>query len=305
MKKNKQYIACWWSGGVTSAVAVKKTIELYGKENCRILFIDTKNEHDDTYRFLIDCEKWYGMPIETITGLGQKYKSIADIWREKKTLNSATGAICSSELKRKVREKYQKQNPEFIYNVFGYDLDEAKRAKGMTMNNPKVKAIYPLMMFGLFKKDCIKIIEESGIKIPIGYYMGFLNNNCLKTGCVQGGIGYWQKWERDDIELFNRMADLEHELTDLRGFPVTMLKDQSNESKEKLKIDKKDKSVLVFLKPHPKYSNKSLIDMPQQKVEPLIDCNGYCGTYDLEPKMKEFAQQINFQIEEDVQVPLL
>ena len=28
------------------------------------------------------------------------------------------------------------------------------------------------------------------------------------------------------------MSDLEHELTELRGSPVTMLKDQSNEAKE-------------------------------------------------------------------------
>ncbi len=45
--------------------------------------------------------------------------------------------------------------------------------------------------------------------------------------CIQGGIGYWQKVQRDMIEKFNTMADMEHELTDLRGEPVTMLKDQS------------------------------------------------------------------------------
>jgi hypothetical protein len=182
-----KYIACWWSGGVTSAVAVKRTIDLYGKDKCRILFIDTKNEHEDTYRFKDDCEKWYGIPIETITMVGTKWKSIQDVWTTRKALNNATGATCSTDLKRRAREQYQKDNPEFIYNVFGYDLDESKRAKGMTKNNPQIKPIYPLMMFGDFKKDCIDILESVGIQIPIAYKLGFQNNNCLGTGCVQGG----------------------------------------------------------------------------------------------------------------------
>jgi hypothetical protein len=67
-----------------------------------------------------------------------------------------------------------------------------------------------------------------------------------------------------------------------------------------LKINKKDKSVLVFLEPHPDYpQNKSLSDFPTMKVEPLIDCNGYCGTLDLEPKVVEFQQQINFEADEE------
>ena len=53
-------VVCWWSGGVTSAVACKIAIDTYGLENCSLYFIDTKNESDDTYRFKKDCEAWYG-----------------------------------------------------------------------------------------------------------------------------------------------------------------------------------------------------------------------------------------------------
>ena len=48
-------VICWWSGGITSAVACKLAIDLYGKENCRVIMLDTKNEHEDTYRFKDDC----------------------------------------------------------------------------------------------------------------------------------------------------------------------------------------------------------------------------------------------------------
>lgn len=37
---------------------------------------------------------------------------------------------------------------------------------------------------------------------------GLKNNNCFSTGCVQGGIGYWQKMEKEFPEKFNVMADL-------------------------------------------------------------------------------------------------
>lgn len=67
---NRDIIA-WWSGGITSAVACKKAIDIFGKGRVRVIMIDTENEHLDTYRFKKDCEDWYGLPIEIITGIGE------------------------------------------------------------------------------------------------------------------------------------------------------------------------------------------------------------------------------------------
>lgn len=266
-------IICWWSGGVTSAVACKLAIDLYGKENCRVIFIDTRNEDEDTYRFMLDCKKWYGLEIETITST--KHESIQAVWIRYKALNNATGAVCSSQLKRDVREKWEKEN-EWEHQVFGFDLDEAKRAKGMALNHKHTKPIFPLMMYGYTKKDCIKIIQDEGIEVPRVYSYGYLNNNCFKTGCVQGGIGYWQKIQREYPDKFNAMADMEHELTRIKGKPVTMLKDQSNEAKTNGVWN-------VFLKKNPYYPQiKSIEDMRECKVEPLFECNGFCGINDLE-----------------------
>ena len=73
-------VICWWSGGVTSAVACKIAIDIYGADRCRVIMLDTKNEHDDTYRFKTDCSFWYGLDIESLTALGGKYNTIQDIW---------------------------------------------------------------------------------------------------------------------------------------------------------------------------------------------------------------------------------
>lgn len=288
----------WWSGGITSAVTCKLCIDLYGIDNVLIIMIDTKNEDEDTYRFKRDCQKWYGKHIEVITGIGdhREYKSIEDVWLRYNSLNVAHGAICSTDLKREVREKWQKENL-YIHQAFGFELEkkEVNRAIAMTMNHPDSKPIYPLLMYGYSKQDCIKIIEDAGIEVPRTYKLGFSNNNCFKTGCVQGGIGYWQKMKRDQPEKFDKMADMEHLLTDRKGKAVTMMKDQSNEAKE-------SGNILVFLKPHPKYPElKDLSMMKGREPEPLFECNGFCGTNDLIPRTNSegdinYGEQIKLEL---------
>jgi len=298
IENKKLKVICWWSGGVTSAVACKIAIDIFGLDNCRVIMMDTHNEHPDTYRFKKDCTKWYEKEIETISAIGKKYNSIQEVWRKYKSLNVATGAICSTELKRVVREKWQ-ENSEFDHQVFGFEFDkkEFNRAKSLSMNHPDTKGIYPLLMLGYDKDKCIEIIKEAGIDIPIMYQMGFRNNNCFGTGCVQGGIGYWQKMKRDFPDKFNSMADMEHELTDSRGEPVTMLKDQSKEADDKVKSTGKKWARFIFLKKHPDYPEVLCIDdKPQMEVKPLFECNGFCGTNDL-IKRSDTEPQINFRFD--------
>lgn len=295
MEKKKDIIG-WWSGGVTSAVACKIAIDIYGKDRVRLIFIDTHNEHEDTYRFKDDCEKWYGLPIESITGIGERFKDISDVWREFKSLNTATGAICSTYLKRRVRESWEKENKDFTHQVFGFEFErkEFNRALGMTTNHgDRVKAVYPLLMYGYNKKDCLEILSIAGVSVPVMYKLGFHNNNCFKTGCTQGGIGYWQKMQKDFPDKFEYMANIEHELTMLAGEPVTMLKDQSNEAKKAKLTDKK--ADLVFLKKHPEYpNNKCISDMKGFEVKPLFDCNGMCGVNDLDERSST-EKEINYK----------
>jgi len=283
-------VICWFSGGITSALACYLTIQLFGKENCRVIFMDTCNEDDDTYRFMRDCEKWYGMPIERITLIGKDivtkkrtvvYDSIQDVWRKNLSLNVANGAICSSILKRDLRKYWQKENV-YSFQIFGFDIDEPKRAKSFTLNYPEANPFYPLLMLGYSKKMCIDEVVAAGIEIPLAYKLGLHNNNCLKTLCIQGGIGYWQKAEREMPAKFDTMADMEHELTDLKGKPVTMLKDQSKNG------------GLVFLKPHPDYPDmKDISMMKGREPKPLTDCNGFCGVNDLERNSTE--DEINYE----------
>ncbi len=291
MNPSKEYpVVCWWSGGVTSAVACKIAIDIFGKDNCVVIMIDTfMNEHPDTYRFLMDCEEWYGKKIEMVRN--ERYKSIQDVWYTRKSLNVAHGAICSSELKRKVRIDWCKENT-FSHHVFGFEFDkkEMNRALSMQINYSDINPIFPLLMYGMDKPDCIDYIQEAGLDIPKTYELGYENNNCWQTGCVQGGIGYWQKIQREEPEKFDAMAKIEHDLTNIKGEPVTINKDQSQEAKEKPM-----KESLVFLLPHPDYpNNKSLSDMDGREPEPLTECNGYCGLDDLNENEAIIQGQFEF-----------
>lgn len=278
LKKSKRNIICWWSGGVTSAVACKLSIDLFGLDRCRLIMIDTFNEDEDIYRFKLDCEKWYGKTIETISAIPEKYSCIQAVWRKFLSLNVAHGAICSSELKREMRKRFEKKN-EYDHQVFGFDIDEPKRAKAMTLNYPSARAIYPLLMHGMSKKMCIDLVQSIGIEIPSSYKNGFSNNNCWQTGCVQGGIGYWQKIAREMPDKFTAMAAMEHELTDKKGEPITCCRDQSKQAKETGLFH-------IFLLPHPDYPNhKCLADMKGREPEPLFECNGFgCAVNDLMQK---------------------
>lgn len=256
-------IIAWWSGGADSAITCWLCIQWFGKECVRVVFIDTQNEDEDTYRFKSDCEKWWGVKIETIKT--DKWENIEEVWEHYPSLNVATGAICSTELKRIVRQNFQMKN-YFSYQAFGFDSKEVDRAKAMSKNYPDSKPIFPLIYMLLGKGDSIRILQNNGIEPPNSYKMGYTNNNCLKTGCVKGGIGYWQKYKIDFPERFHKMAMREHHYTNLKGQPVTICKDQSKGG------------GLVFLLPHPDYPHIKDLSMMKGRIpEPLMECNGFCS----------------------------
>jgi hypothetical protein len=208
------------------------------------------------------------------------------------SLNTATGAICSYMLKRRVREKWEKTN-EYEHQVFGFEFDkkELNRAKSLEMNHAHTKPLFPLIESKMDKDDCLAYVKKAGIALPAAYLMGFKNNNCLKTGCVQGGIGYWKKIQKEMPDIFDAMAKVEHELTDNKGKPVTMLKDQT-------KLAKESGIELIFLKKHPNYpEHKCLDDVKGRTVKPLKECNGFCGVNDLSER-SETEQEINWSKDE-------
>lgn len=263
-------------------MACKLALDEYSdKFDVQIVFIDTKNEHEDTYRFLKDCSEVYGKEIKTI--VSDKWASVEDVWRTRKSLNISMGATCSAEIKKRTRVQFQ--DPEFDFGqIFGFDYtkSEQRRAANMLKNYPEINPLFPLIEEKYTKERCINELESWGVQIPQAYLSGFQNNNCFKTGCVQGGIGYWQKIQREFPEKFAYMVNIEREISKDKGEPVTICKDQAKGGKK-----------LLFLEHNPDFPNVGDISQKEGRPpESLLECNGFCSTKESEDRFNELLQNL-------------
>lgn len=241
----------WFSGGITSAVATKKAIEVF--PDLKIIFIETGSHHPDTQRFLKDCEEWYGRPIEI---LQSRYKDVFDVIERTRFINGAKGARCTTDLKVRVRQQY-----EYDKNIEGYiwgfenAKKEIKRFQKIQNKYTEYKHYSPLIDYELTKPNCMSLLQQAGIEEPKMYKLGYHNNNCI--GCVKGGMGYWNKIRVDFPHIFNRMAKLEREI----GYTCI---------REEKKIDGKRVKMPLFL--------DTLHPARGRDEGPIVaECSIFCG----------------------------
>lgn len=201
-------IVAWFSGGITSAVACKLTLEKY--PDAEIVFIETGSHHPDLMRFLRDCEKWFNKEITILQH--ETLKSVDDAIRRYKFINSPHGARCTKTLKSEVREKWEKGRPDIETYVWGFEhgAKEEARAKRLVAKQHTRKHLFPLIDAKMDKQAAIEYVQKAGIEVPMMYKLGYTNNNCV--GCVKGGMAYWNKIRVDFPEVFERMAKLEREI---------------------------------------------------------------------------------------------
>lgn len=194
----------WFSAGAASAVAAK-LIVAEQPDDLAIVYTNPGSEHPDNERFLTDCETWFEYPVLRLSS--DRYRDTWQVWEERRFLVSPAGALCTAELKKRVR--YGFERPDDV-QVFGYTAEEQHRADRFRAQNIEVDLRTPLIERGLTKSDCLALVDRAGIRLPAMYLLGYRNNNCV--GCVKGGIGYWNKIRRDFPDVFDRMARLEREI---------------------------------------------------------------------------------------------
>lgn len=200
-------LVIWFSCGAASAVAARMALDQWqGKTETVVAYCDTGSEHPDNARFLAECEVWLGHPITVLRS--ERYADTWAVWEGKRYIAGIAGAPCTLELKKAVREKFER--PDTDLQVFGFDSNETPRRDRFQQNQPEIRMWCPLIESGTPKALCFHILQEAGIALPAMYQLGYTNNNCI--GCPKGNAGYWNKIRRDFPEVFNRMAKLEREL---------------------------------------------------------------------------------------------
>jgi hypothetical protein len=205
MRSDTRRVVCWFSCGAASACATKLALKKWPNAVVAYCASTLSTEHPDNGRFLNDCERWFGRPVQKL--YADKYADIWDVFRRTKWLVGVQGARCTTELKKLVRRKFER--PDDI-QVFGFDASESHRADRFRGNNPATDIRTPLIDAGINKAACLRMLDKAGIELPAMYRLGYRNNNCI--GCVKGQAGYWNKIRIDFPEVFNRMARMEREV---------------------------------------------------------------------------------------------
>jgi len=129
MKKLK---VCWISGGVSSLIA-----GYLAKDVDKLIYIHVENQHPDTLRFVKECAEVLGKELEILEH--PLYKSVEDVIRKFRFINSPYGARCTRMLKKEVRHMWEKEHADYdITYVWGFDRKEIKRAYRMVETFPEV-----------------------------------------------------------------------------------------------------------------------------------------------------------------------
>lgn len=192
----------WFSAGVSSAVSTKLVIG----EVDEIIYIHIDDQHEDTLRFVHDCEEWFGKSITVLQST--LYRTVEQaILSNGKYINGPNGAPCTNILKKRVRKDWESwQTDELVY-VWGMDINEKDRCGRLERAMPKQFHRFPLIEQGLNKKAAHALLKKVGVPRPVMYDLGYHNNNCI--GCVKGGAGYWNRIRVDFPEVFTARAAME------------------------------------------------------------------------------------------------
>lgn len=193
----------WFSAGAASSCAT--ALALLHDPDTVAAYCDPGSEHEDTQRYINDVERWLG--IQVLMLKSPTYTDTWDVFDKTRYLVGAEGARCTTELKKKLRQDFQR--PDDV-QVFGFTYEEEKRADQFRKMNPEVNLWTPLVDEKMTKADCHAMIADAGIEPHAMYRLGYKNANCV--GCVKGGMGYWNKIRVDFPDVFNRMAAVERSI---------------------------------------------------------------------------------------------
>jgi len=201
-------IVVWFSCGAASAIAAKKTLEIYGNTN-EVLIVNNfiKEEDADNQRFLHDVEKW--LNIKILSAFNSKYKdcSIEKVWEDKQYMSGIHGAPCTLELKKKARYEWEiKNRPD--WTIMGFTKEEKDRFDNFQLNE-RPTSIH--ILADITKGECFEMIMEAGIKLPDMYLLGYPNANC--PGCVKAtSPTYWNHVRVKHPDVFIQRCKMSREL---------------------------------------------------------------------------------------------
>lgn len=177
------------SGGATSAVCAEKVIQRYGTKDITLWFADTLVEDKDLYRFLLDLERRWGIPIDR----HREGRTPLQVAEDEHIIPNQKIAPCTFRLKIDLFTQYlvNAEKPVVVYLGMGWDekhrMETPRRRyeafEGVTVD-------YPSLWEPVDRRPPFEIIRSWGLAPPQMYAQGYSHNNC-GGACVKQGIKDW------------------------------------------------------------------------------------------------------------------
>lgn len=217
-----------FSTGLSSALTVERVLNRYGKDAVEVVFMDTKIEDDDNYRFMNACCERWGVSITVLT----EGRSPYEVSHSQNVIPNARVAPCTFRLKIEVFRRYLSTQEKPITIHIGYDFTEMHRIE-KTQNNYEslgYSVDFPLLWKPYEMRRYSDVVRyDWGIEPPRMYALGYTHANCGGL-CVKQGQG---DWIRTLINFPERYAQAEEWEREMRTHSEThanysICKDQSN-----------------------------------------------------------------------------
>ena len=208
--KEGDSVVVWVSCGAASGVALMETIKRYkGFLNIHAVNTPMVEEHEDNQRFLSDLSNFLDFPIHVAVSDQFPDGSAEQVWKKRKFMSSPQGAPCTMFIKKRARQAWENENnPD--WHVLGFTADETQRHEKF-IKTERENVLPVLVEAGITKDMCYRVLEESGLRLPEMYYLGYPNANCI--GCVKSkSITYWNKTRVDFPEIFQQRAELSRDI---------------------------------------------------------------------------------------------
>ena len=229
---DKPRLAISFSGGRTSAVMTKLCVDKFSEtHDIAITFANTGCEHDNTLRFVDQCDKHFGWNVVWVEavvnpekGKGIRHRIVTfetasrngkpfEDYIKKEGLTGPSNPGCTTRLKELPMNSYLKRELGWsgYWTAIGIRADEIDRVSEKRIEK---KFVYPLVDAGWTKEDvkaeCASWPFDLDLK---GEHYG----NC--TWCWKKSLRKLMTLAKDDVWLFEfpRRMEYEHERTNLQG----------------------------------------------------------------------------------------
>ena len=225
-----------FSGGVTSWAAARLVRDRIMRpcDQLVLLFADTRMEAPDVYRFLEAAAANIATPITRLCDGRTPW----EVFEDERFLGNSQFDPCSKMLKRKIIDRWRKENcdPAASRHHVGLDFTEIDRferhQQALAARGWAAQA--PLIDFRVAKPTAIEWARREGLEVPEAYGEGFSHANCAGM-CVKAGMHHWARLYRAHPDRYRRAEREEGRLRDMLG-NVSILTDRAGGKKRPLPL---------------------------------------------------------------------